>query len=709
MRTLVLLRGAPGCGKTTWIRENGLSNYTLSADDIRKLYASPMLLPDGNCAISQWNDKVVWKTLFEILENRMKNGDFTVIDACNSKTAEMTRYRDLAHEYRYRIYCVDFTSIDINEVKRRNAEREPLKQVPEEYIDRVYSRFETQQIPSGVVRILPEEYRQRVYVEPFDMSQYKKIVHVGDIHGCYDRLMEAVPEIEDDVGYIFLGDYCDRGPDSAKVIAYLLSIYRKPNVCLLEGNHERHLWDWANNRASRSKEFEYKTRPQLERAGIDKKAVRDLYRKMRQCSWYLYQGEQVFCTHGGIPNYKKSFNRPDFIPAHQMTHGVGQYEDVVAVTNSFNEMGDMWQVFGHRNVLNDMSVNYGEKSMCLDGGVERGGELRKLTYADGEWTLERYANPIEAVDIEPVVSDEAVLIHDVVDKMRQSKLVQEKQFGHISSFNFTRQAFADKKWNELTTKARGLFIDTVNNKIVARGYDKFFAIGERFDTTLTSLEHRIAFPVDIYIKSNGFLGMVSYDQAVGQLFMTTKSSPDGPMADLFRSKIADWRRQKMEDYLKEHDVTLLFECVDPVNDPHIITYDRDDIILLDAVTNKLDPEYLPYDDLLKLSKYLGCSIKGKCIPSRVDSMASLRNVIEWIENIDTDSIEGVVLRDANGLMLKQKTQFYNEWKKMRSVANSVLKTGNLRNPAICATPMENYFLAFMKTLFKREDIKTAGP
>ncbi|MBR2680319.1 MAG: metallophosphoesterase, partial [Exiguobacterium sp.] len=423
MRTLVLLRGAPGCGKTTWIREHGLSNYVVSSDEIRKLYASPQLQPDGSIAISQKEDNVVWKTLFEILEHRMQNGDFTVIDACNSKTSEMTRYRDLAHNYRYRIYCVDMTGIPIEEAKRRNKLRNELKWVPDDYIDRVYSRFETQQIPSGIVRVLPDEFENTVYMKPFDMSQYKQIVHVGDIHGCYDKLMEALPNgIEDNTGYIFIGDYCDRGPDSAKVIQYLLSIYKKPNVCLLEGNHERHLWEWANDRVSRSKAFEYNTRPQLERAGIEKKDVRELYRRMRQCSWYTFHGAEYLCTHAGISDFKK-IGRLDLVPTREMIFGVGRYEDVEMCADSFESVG-ITQIFGHRN-NNLKPTRMTEHSYCLEGGVERGGELRTVLLNDAlQMIPHNYENPLQDLPIVEVVpSNDEMTIHDLVGKMRESKLI----------------------------------------------------------------------------------------------------------------------------------------------------------------------------------------------------------------------------------------------------------------------------------------------
>lgn len=129
MRILLLLRGSASCGKSTWIAQHDLKPYTLSADDIRLLCQSPVMLADGTTGISQSNDSTVWKTLFSILEIRMQRGDFTVIDATNSKTSEMNRYKEMCETYRYRIYCVDFTDTPIEEVKRRNANREPFKKV----------------------------------------------------------------------------------------------------------------------------------------------------------------------------------------------------------------------------------------------------------------------------------------------------------------------------------------------------------------------------------------------------------------------------------------------------------------------------------------------------------------------------------------------------------------------------------------------------
>ena len=124
MRILVLLRGTPGCGKSTWIKQNGLEDYALSADDLRLLYRSPIMDKNGKLSIDQSTNRETWKTLFDILEYRMSKGEFTVIDACNSKTSELNRYKALAETYRYRIFCVDFTDIPLEQAKEWNPDLE---------------------------------------------------------------------------------------------------------------------------------------------------------------------------------------------------------------------------------------------------------------------------------------------------------------------------------------------------------------------------------------------------------------------------------------------------------------------------------------------------------------------------------------------------------------------------------------------------------
>lgn len=237
MRILLLLRGSAGCGKSTWIEENGLKQYTLSADDIRLAYRAPVLQVDGTAGISQSSDNVVWKTLFQILEDRMRRGEFTVIDATNSKTSEMKRYKDLCSTYKYRIYCVDFTDIPIEEVKRRNAEREEFKRVPEDVIDKMYSRFETQGVPSGIKVIKPDQL-DTIWLKCIDLSSYKKIHHIGDIHGCNTVLQEylnADGGLHDDEFYIFWETILTAGSKMRKSFSSCFPLRIIPMYCYWRG------------------------------------------------------------------------------------------------------------------------------------------------------------------------------------------------------------------------------------------------------------------------------------------------------------------------------------------------------------------------------------------------------------------------------------------------------------------------------------------
>jgi predicted kinase len=66
MRTLLVLRGAPGCGKSTWVEKNGLLPYTLCPDTLRIMCSSRELQADGRFSIERNNatEKQPWRLLW---------------------------------------------------------------------------------------------------------------------------------------------------------------------------------------------------------------------------------------------------------------------------------------------------------------------------------------------------------------------------------------------------------------------------------------------------------------------------------------------------------------------------------------------------------------------------------------------------------------------------------------------------------------------
>jgi len=65
----------------------------------------------------------------------------------------------------------------------------------------------------------------------------------GDIHGDLAALLRneaQLPELDEGDTFVFLGDYLDRGPQSAQVIEHIRSLHKRTpaKVVALRGNHE---------------------------------------------------------------------------------------------------------------------------------------------------------------------------------------------------------------------------------------------------------------------------------------------------------------------------------------------------------------------------------------------------------------------------------------------------------------------------------------
>lgn len=92
-------------------------------------------------------------------------------------------------------------------------------------------------------------FRKRRAYEPPARTVYA----IGDIHGRKDLLERLVRLIKDHAGQsdhelVFLGDYIDRGPDSAGVVDFLLhsQVLRDTDCTFLKGNHEATLLDFLD-------------------------------------------------------------------------------------------------------------------------------------------------------------------------------------------------------------------------------------------------------------------------------------------------------------------------------------------------------------------------------------------------------------------------------------------------------------------------------
>ena len=393
MRTLVVLRGAPGSGKSTWVEKWGLRPYALCADTIREFFESPVMDDEhGIMQISQKNDKEVWKLMFDLLEQRMVRGELCVVDATHSRPKDFSKYKELVKKYRYRCYCVTFDNVPIEKCKEQNRMRPEWKWVPEDVIDVMYARLESFPVPNyfKVIDCNDNEAIDAVLnkYDPIDVNEYDKIVVFGDVHGCFGPLKEYFEKspFDENALYVFTGDYIDRGTRNDEVVQWLLENHKRANVILLQGNHERWLINYANEEYDeeiksgvqnkcKSSVFFKCTAPQLEK--FKKVDLRELCRRFRQIAYLSFDGKRYFISHAGIGFMPENLQK---VKTDTFIKGNGKYEDPIDEWWEKNEgqrNPDLYQIHAHRNITN-MPIHPVEHSFNLCDEVEFGGNLRIL-------------------------------------------------------------------------------------------------------------------------------------------------------------------------------------------------------------------------------------------------------------------------------------------------------------------------------------------
>ena len=673
MRTLLLLRGIQASGKSTWIKENNLEPYTLSADNIRLNIANPVLTEDGSYEISQKYNKVTWELLYKYLEMRMQNGDFTIIDATHSDLKLLNKYKDLANIYKYTMYCLEF-DVPLEEALKRNKERDDYKYVPERVIERTYETIKNnEKLPSALKKI--ESIGEIINFYTADVNQYEKVVIIGDIHSCAEPLKEVLKDFNEETLYIFVGDYFDRGIQPVETFNIILDLLEKPNVILIEGNHEeKSMKKFIYDEEKYTKSFEETTLlPLLKEYDVDyvRASLKKIYKKLRQCFAFEFRGKKFLCTHGGLPLVPKL----TLVSAKEMIHGVGKYETEIGEIYSENYKKGLCQGFiqvhGHRG------VNDGQFSYCLEDRVEFGGELKVLTI-DNEGKIKKtgiknsvYNKGLKLPMSGAVEKVEFNTANELINEMIRHQFINVKECEHnLISLNFNREAFNKKKWNDLTIKARGLFVDKDSGEVKIRSYNKFFNFGERH-VNLGYLKKYATYPIRAFKKYNGFLGLASVVN--NEVVLTSKSVTSGKYKDIFQdiwNKVEDEVKELLKQTMIENNCTAVFEVVSPEYDPHIIKYDKEHLYLLDFIENKLDLDTHNIDlefseNLMKKVEFSSDLLTKKEELTRLENYDELYNFLAEKEK-SLEEFEGYVLCDNSGFMFKFKLPYYNLWKTRRA-------------------------------------------
>lgn len=111
MKKLILLQGASGTGKSSWVREHHVQCYTISADDIRQRLGLSVHTKHGNMPIikiKNHDDSITWEIFNKIIDYRMAQGALTIVDNTNTSMIALNQMRNLVDKYSYHVYLLDF-------------------------------------------------------------------------------------------------------------------------------------------------------------------------------------------------------------------------------------------------------------------------------------------------------------------------------------------------------------------------------------------------------------------------------------------------------------------------------------------------------------------------------------------------------------------------------------------------------------------------
>lgn len=142
MTTLFVLRGLPGCGKTTWARAWALRDpdhrARVSRDDLRRALFDRY---GGDTTAAQ--EYLVTAAQWAVVRELAREGVDVVVDDTNLRTEHLNRWRVGAAILGAEFELIDFTGvIDVEECIRRDALREGDARVGEDVIRRMWATYQ---------------------------------------------------------------------------------------------------------------------------------------------------------------------------------------------------------------------------------------------------------------------------------------------------------------------------------------------------------------------------------------------------------------------------------------------------------------------------------------------------------------------------------------------------------------------------------------
>src|SRR5438132_1563656 len=255
--SLVALIGPSGCGKSTFAAKHFLKTEVISSDFCRGLVSD-----DEN---DQASTKDAFDVLHFIVRKRLALRRLAVVDATNVQQEARKPLVAIAREYHAVAVAIVFRlpeelcrernrgrpdrDFGAHVVRQQHQQmRRSIRGLEREGFRYIYVLNSPEQVESVQIERQPLWTNLRHEHGPFDI--------IGDVHGCFDDLMELLGKLGYDVHgdstdgrsyavgnpagrkLVFLGDLVDRGPNSPGVMRLVMSVVRSGAGFCVAGNHD---------------------------------------------------------------------------------------------------------------------------------------------------------------------------------------------------------------------------------------------------------------------------------------------------------------------------------------------------------------------------------------------------------------------------------------------------------------------------------------
>lgn len=394
--SLVVLIGATGSGKSSFAKKHFKATEIVSSDICRGLVSN-----DEN---SQAASADAFALARYITGLRLKNGLLTVIDATNVQEEARKDWVKVAREY----HCLP-TAIILNMPEKvcveRNAGRpgrnmgahvipQHISQLRRSFRKLKYEGFRqiielrTPEEVDAITDIIrdPLYNNKKEVTGPFDI--------IGDIHGCYDELVEllgGLGYVNEEAGWyhpagrqvVFVGDLVDRGPKTPEVLKLVMKMTSSGNAWCVPGNHDVKLLRWLNGAKVQPK---HGLQESIDQLSLETQEFRDEVKLFldKLISHYVFDQGKLVVSHAGLKEEMQgrgSGKVREFCLFGETTGEIDEFGLPVRHNWAAEYKGRSMVVYGHTPVPEAQWLN---NTIDIDTGCVFGGKLTALRYPERE-------------------------------------------------------------------------------------------------------------------------------------------------------------------------------------------------------------------------------------------------------------------------------------------------------------------------------------